>query len=92
MWWEMECLWGGSIGDDVGMRQNGCRFGLLLKKGRSFFGDQGFGEYFDGNLTFECLLESHEDGGHGAVTQLLEQYGRAHLLTDQVIQIEAPDG
>ena len=71
-----------------GCAQYGSRFGLLLEKRGGFFRQQGFGKDFDGNLTLEGLLEGHEHGRHGAVPQLLQQYGGAHLPADQMIQIE----
>ena len=78
--------------DDVWMRQDGGRFGLLLEKGGRFFGDHGFGKNLDGNLTFEAFLEGHEHSRHGAVPQLLQQHGSSHLLANQMIQIELPNG
>ena len=71
----------------MGVHQDGCRFGLLLEKSGGSFRHQGFGKDLDGNLPFKGFLESHENGGHGAVADLLEQHGGAHLLADQMIQI-----
>lgn len=62
-------------------------FGLLMEQLGDAGRQQSLGQDLDRDLAFEGFLVGDKNHGHGAVVQLVQQAGRTHRLTDQVVEI-----